>query len=174
MRTCGASSTVFDPGVLRGRGFGQIYCVAARPGHVRGNHRHHRKFESFVAISGRGQLVCWINAQRSPEEDPQAISVPLDGAHPERVIVLPGAFHRVVPEGNDILIFLALTDEKFNPDDPDTEPWPAPIDWGQVYLDRNDPIGDSPQMDHFGRSGTVPNRVILGHSGTDLSALGGR
>ena len=29
-------------------------------------------------------------------------------------------------------------------------------------------------MDHFGRSGTVPNRVILGHSGTDLSALGGR
>ena len=117
---------IFDPGVLRGRGFGQIYCVAARPGHVRGNHRHHRKIETFVAISGRGRLVCWVDAKRRPEEDPQAITIPLDGAHPERVIVLPGAFHRVVPEGNDILIFLALTDEKFNPDDPDTEPWPAP------------------------------------------------
>ncbi|HAH95380.1 MAG TPA: hypothetical protein DCL69_00580 [Firmicutes bacterium] len=124
---------IFDPGVLMGRGFGQIYCVVARPGHIRGNHRHHRKIETFVAINGRGQLVCWVDAQCEPQEDPQAVTVPLDGTRPERIIVLPGVFHRVVPEGDadagggdandDALIFLALTDEKFNPDDPDTEPW---------------------------------------------------
>lgn len=120
---------IFDPGVLRGRGFGQIYCVAARPGHMRGNHRHHRKIETFVAISGRGQLICWVDARCGPEEDPQAMTIPLDGAHPERIIVLPGVFHRVVPEdvagadGDGLLTFLALTDEKFDPGDPDTEPW---------------------------------------------------
>ena len=121
---------IFDPGVLRGRGFGQIYCVAARPGHVRGNHRHHRKIETFVAIKGRGQLICWVDARCEPQDDPRAISVPLDGAHPERIIVLPGVFHRVVPDddadsadGDSALTFLALTDEKFNPDDPDPEPW---------------------------------------------------
>lgn len=114
---------IFDPEVLRGRGFGQVYCVAARTGHVRGNHRHHRKIETFVAINGRGHLICWVDGQCEPEEDAQAVTIPLDCAHPERIIVLPGVFHRVVPEGEDGLTFLALTDEKFNPDDPDTEPW---------------------------------------------------
>jgi hypothetical protein len=43
-----------------------------------------------------------------------------------------------------------------------------PIDWGQVYLGQNDPIGDSPRSGHFERLGTVPNQIILYHSGTDL------
>lgn len=101
------------------RTFGEIYISWAEPGAVKANHYHERTTEWFCLLRGRARLVL---------EDPNTGArqeVSLDARRPVVVTVPPGIAHALVNEGNERADLLAYADRPYDPEDPDTVPYPV-------------------------------------------------
>lgn len=94
--------------------FGQIFVSVATPGHVRGNHYHHRKIEWFCVPSGTGLLL--LKELETGEEQ----KITLGENAPKTVKITPGVVHAIKNIGDKDMVLLVYVNEEFNPADPDT------------------------------------------------------
>lgn len=99
---------------VRARSEGQMFASLTRPGVVRGNHFHTRKFERFLVVQGRAI----VRLRRIL--DGRVVTVPLDGATPSFVDIPTFTTHNIENVGDADLLTLFWTDEHFTPGDPDT------------------------------------------------------
>jgi UDP-2-acetamido-2,6-beta-L-arabino-hexul-4-ose reductase len=83
---------------------------------TKGNHWHHTKAEKFVVVSGEGI----IRFRLVGTDD--VIEYPVSGDHIEAVDIPPGYTHHIENVGSDDLVTFIWTNERFNPDKPDTYP----------------------------------------------------
>ena len=93
---------------------GQAFFSVTRPGVVRGNHYHTRKFERFAVVSGSA-LICMRRIGTS-----RVIEYPVSGDEPS-CVDLPVLFtHNIENTGKNDLLTLFWTNEFFDPQNPDT------------------------------------------------------
>jgi mannose-6-phosphate isomerase-like protein (cupin superfamily) len=85
---------------------GQIYVFSIKPGKVRGKHYHKMKKEWFCVIQGSG-----IIKVDGKEHKVKAF---------DKVYIPPNAYHEVTNTGKALLVAVAYSSEKYNPDNPDT------------------------------------------------------
>ena len=102
--------------ILRTPNSGQFSVFTAQPGMTRGNHYHHRKAEKFVVVEG--EAIIRMRHISSNE----TIAIPLCGAKPTIVDVVPGWCHNITNTGSTVLVALLWASEIFDPDRPDTIP----------------------------------------------------
>ena len=94
--------------------FGQVYIFVAHPGIMRGNHYHKRKTEYFCFLQGSGELLL----EDIKTKEVQVIK--LSDKNLQVVKINPNIAHKVVNTGTKELHVIALIDEVFNENDPDT------------------------------------------------------
>jgi UDP-2-acetamido-2,6-beta-L-arabino-hexul-4-ose reductase len=99
---------------LAAQRFGQIYVFTSKPGQVKGNHVHSRKWEYFLAVRGKGLLTA-LEMRTGARE-----SVTLDAGDPCVAILRPGVAHAVKNDGAEELVVVAYVSEEFDPVDSDT------------------------------------------------------
>lgn len=99
-------------------GFGQVYVFTGCPGSVKGNHYHTRKTEWFCVIGGEGELIL-CDRERQRRE-----CITLNGNRPTVVTISVGVAHAIRNLGDTELVVLAYITEPYNPEDPDTYPFP--------------------------------------------------
>jgi len=91
--------------------FGDSYILSSIPGVVRGNHFHKRTTEWFCLIKGKGCLGL--------KKGEQVDFINLDDKNFKLIEIPPGISHAIKNTGDEIMIFFAYADERFNPDDDD-------------------------------------------------------
>ena len=91
--------------------FGDSYIVSSIPGVVRGNHFHKRTTEWFCLIKGKGCLGL--------KKGEQVDFINLDDKNFKLIEIPPGIAHAIKNTGDEVMIFFAYADERFNPDDDD-------------------------------------------------------
>lgn len=94
----------------------EIHLVAARPGAVRGNHRHRRRRE-VVLVQGTGP---WQLAWRPPGGDTALRTFREPGAI--LLAIEPETPHAIKNLGDDDLVIVSCSSGHHDPDDPDVEP----------------------------------------------------
>ena len=95
-------------------GMRQIYLTVSKRGAVRGNHYHIRKTEWFCVVRGEAKLVLKNN------KSGQRKTLVLSGDEPQTVSIPPNIVHAIQNTGDDDMYMIAITNETFNPNDPDT------------------------------------------------------
>lgn len=91
-----------------------IYFSVSKSGAVRGDHHHKRKVEWFCVVKGRAKLIVEdINTNEKKE-------VILDSEKPTIVKIPPYVKHQIKNIGRGRMYLIAVTNEVFDPDDPDT------------------------------------------------------
>ena len=93
------------------RNFGDSYVISSIPGVVRGNHFHKRTTEWFCLIKGKGCLGL--------KKGEQVDFIDLDDKNFKLIEIPPGIAHAIKNTGDDVMIFFAYADERFNPEDDD-------------------------------------------------------
>lgn len=94
----------------------QVYFSKSNPGAVRGNHYHKRKVEWFMIPYGKTRL--FLKDNETGEEQKLILSED----KPTIVKMYPGVSHAIQNIGNGESMLIAITNEVFNPEDPDTYP----------------------------------------------------
>jgi UDP-2-acetamido-2,6-beta-L-arabino-hexul-4-ose reductase len=100
--------------ILRLAGGGQIFFSTTRPGVIRGNHFHTRKFEWFCVL--RGEAV--IRIRRVGDERVREFRV--SGESPEFISIPALHTHQIENVGDEDLLTMFWCNEIFQPADPDT------------------------------------------------------
>jgi len=94
--------------------FGQVFVSKTKPGITRGNHWHHTKVEKFLVVQG-----CATIFFRKIDSD-NIIEYKVSGDK-LRVLDIPAGYtHSITNTGTDEVITLFWSDERFNPQSPDT------------------------------------------------------
>lgn len=93
---------------------GQFFASTTKPGVVRGNHYHTKKFERFTVIQGKAEI-----ALRRLLTD-KIIKFKVNGKQPVFVDMPTFCAHNIKNIGKEDLITLFWSDEIFNPNDTDT------------------------------------------------------
>ena len=97
---------------------GQVTLVEIAPGQTRGCHRHPSTNEQFVFLSGRG----WLHLELQNDGVKASLAVGGD----LRVFDIPaGRGHAVEAGPDEPLGLLYWSDQQYDADDPDVEPWPC-------------------------------------------------
>lgn len=111
----------FDEQEFIDRNKGQFYCFTIKPGKVRGQHYHKKKWEWFVCVSGS----CKLLMKSSNEVEVHR----LDSAFPKRIGIKPGISHTLENDTNTPTIMLSYSSKPFNSSEPDT--FKDEFDWEQ-------------------------------------------
>jgi UDP-2-acetamido-2,6-beta-L-arabino-hexul-4-ose reductase len=93
---------------------GQVSVNISKPGITKGNHWHHTKNEKFLVVSGTGV----IRFRKVDSEE--VLEYFVSGDKLEVVDIPTGYAHNITNIGERDLITLMWTNEKYNPDMPDT------------------------------------------------------
>lgn len=101
------------------REFGEIYVSWAEPGAVKANHYHEETTEWFFLLAGEADLFL----EHLETGERQVIHLSPD--EPVVVTVPPGVAHAFVNRGTSSAHLLAYADRPYNPDNPDTIPYPV-------------------------------------------------
>ena len=99
------------------RGVKDIHVMTLLPGHIRGDHYHVRRREAIVVVYRNEWSLFWDMGENT---EVQCQSFSDSGA--VLIGVEPGASHAIRNDGADQLQIIALSDEAFDPSDPDTFP----------------------------------------------------
>lgn len=91
-----------------------IFFSVTKPGMTRGNHYHKRKVEWFCVIRGKAKLILKDNRTK------KRIELVLKGENPTTVKILPGISHAIQNIGDEDMYLVSITNEVFDPSDPDT------------------------------------------------------
>jgi len=94
--------------------FGQLHVSVAYPGKVRGNHYHTRKVEWFCVPTGSGLLLL------KDRETGETREVRMGVNNLKTIKIEPGAIHAIKNVGEEDMVLLVYSNEKFDPEDPDT------------------------------------------------------
>lgn len=94
-----------------------FFVSKSKPEVIRGNHYHLRKSEWFYVLQGK----CIFFVEDIKTKRRQEITV--DGSDSIAVNIGPNKSHAFKNIGNDEMILLALVNEIFDKDDPDTYPY---------------------------------------------------
>lgn len=100
--------------LVKSNEFGQIFVSKTNPGITRGNHYHHTKVEKFIVINGKAEIKF-----RHITSD-EVITYEVNGEDLTVLDIPPGYTHSIVNVGDDEVITLFWSNEKFNPNKPDT------------------------------------------------------
>lgn len=101
---------------------GQVSINIARPGNIRGQHWHNKKWEIFIVVSGHG-LIQERKVGTNPETSkPYPVhSFEVSGEEMKAVIMLPGYTHSITNlEQDRDLVTVMWANEAFDPAKPDT------------------------------------------------------
>ncbi len=101
------------------REFGEIYISWASPGAVKANHYHEETTEWFFLLAGEADLVLVY----PPTGERQTVH--LESETPVVVTVPPGVAHALVNTGSSVAHLMAYADRPYDPDHPDTIPYPV-------------------------------------------------
>ena len=107
-----ARGSLFE--MLKHHSAGQFFASTTKPGAVRGNHYHTRKFERFAVIQGKAEI-----ALRRILTD-KVIRFKVNGNQPVFVDMPTFYTHNIKNIGRKNLLTLFWSDEIFNPADADT------------------------------------------------------
>lgn len=88
------------------------HVVWTLPGHVRGNHVHHKTTETLVVVGPA--LVCW-------EEDGMRQDRHVPEGRAWRFVFPPGVPHAIQNTGSSPIVMIAFTDQLHDPVHPDTQ-----------------------------------------------------
>lgn len=101
---------------------GQVSINITRPGNIRGQHWHNKKWEIFIVVSGHGLIQerkIGINSETGREYEVREFEV--YGEEMKAVIMLPGYSHNIINlEKDRDLITVMWANEIFNQNHPDT------------------------------------------------------
>ncbi|MHB8868328.1 MAG: polysaccharide biosynthesis C-terminal domain-containing protein [Thermoleophilia bacterium] len=99
--------------------FGQLFVSRTAPGVTRGNHYHHTKVEKFLVVEGEA-VIRFRDVRGGP-----LVEHRVDG-HEFRVVdIPPGLSHSIENVGAGELVTLFWANEVFDPERPDTHPFPV-------------------------------------------------
>lgn len=102
---------------LMGQNFGEVYITTAHPGIIKANHYHMDTDEWFCIIKGTAKLVL------EDIESGETKEIIL-GTERFRIIKVPKKIaHAVKNIGDDLMYLLAIADQPYDNDDPDTYPY---------------------------------------------------
>ncbi len=100
-------------------GLGQLFVSRTVPGVTRGNHYHHTKVEKFLVVEGKA-VIRFRDVRGGT-----VVEHRVDG-HDFRVLdIPPGLSHSIENVGAGELVTLFWANEVFDPDHPDTYPFPV-------------------------------------------------
>lgn len=104
------------------REFGQCFLTTAKPGIVKGNHWHYRKYELFYLV--KGQATLYFKDLETQEE----LEIILSDEEPKIVLIPPKLLHAIKNTGEEDFYLLVYTDKQsmeWDKDDADTvyEKW---------------------------------------------------
>ena len=85
---------------------GQVYAFSINPGKTRGKHYHKRKKEWFCILEGGGTLVVGNERHTVSKHD--------------KIYIPPNQYHELANTGKTLMIAIAFSNEKYDPEDPDT------------------------------------------------------
>ena len=102
--------------------FGEIYVTVAHPAAVKGAHYHEHCTEWFCVIRGYAKLVLFD--RRTQER----LEITMGEENMVRVRVPPHVAHAVKNIGDDLMYLLAYADREYDPQHPDTIPFPLDFD----------------------------------------------
>lgn len=91
-----------------------IYLTVSKAGAIRGNHYHTRKTEWFCVMQGEAKLTLEDNKSGEIKE------LILSGDEPQTVSIPANVTHVVQNIGSGDMYMLAISDEVFDQNDPDT------------------------------------------------------
>ena len=100
--------------IIIGQESWEIHVVSARPGKVRGNHYHTRKWEQLRVVTGSG-LLRVRNIDTGEEQD-----ISLGENDLKAVSIAPGIAHAIKNIGSSDMVVQVYCSEKYDPADPDT------------------------------------------------------
>jgi len=110
---------ILQRGRIQGQAeFGELYLSAARPGRVRGGHYHEQTTEWFCLLQGSGTLSLADVDTRERRD------LALRADTPQTVRIGPRVAHAIRCEGEEACLLLAYADRAYDPEEPDTVPWP--------------------------------------------------
>jgi len=93
---------------------GQVSINISKPGIVKGNHWHHTKNEKFIVVSGKGVI------RFRKIEETEIIEYLVSGDKLQVVDIPPGYTHNIENLGNNDMVTIMWSNEKFDSDKPDT------------------------------------------------------
>ena len=100
--------------ILQNEKINAITRLTIKKGKVRGNHYHTRKVEWFCVPTGTGQLLL-------KDRETGKISEVMMGVDDLKTIRIdPGTLHAIKNVGEEDMVLLVYSNEKFDPEDPDT------------------------------------------------------
>jgi dTDP-4-dehydrorhamnose 3,5-epimerase-like enzyme len=88
------------------REFGQCFLTTAKPGIIKGGHRHREKYELFYLV--RGQALVTFQDMVSG----QKTEVKLSDSKPQVLLIPPGPMHWIKNTGEDDFYLMIYTDKK--------------------------------------------------------------
>lgn len=91
-----------------------IHFSILKPGFIRGGHYHKRKTEWFCIVKGKVKLI--LNKLNSNEKK----EIMLSDNNPMIVKITPHIRHTIENIGTEDVYLIAIVNEVFNPNDPDT------------------------------------------------------
>ena len=94
--------------------FGQLHVSVAYPGKVRGIHYHTRKVEWFCVPTGKGLLLL------KDRETGDICEIMMGVDDLKTIRIDPGMIHAIKNVGEGDMVLLVYSNEKFDPEDPDT------------------------------------------------------
>lgn len=94
-----------------------FFVSTSKPGVIRGNHYHLRKSEWFCVIEGKCKLVVEDVKTKERKE------IIIEGENNFIIKMVPGKAHSFTNIGKGQMILLALINEVFDKNDPDTYPY---------------------------------------------------
>jgi len=104
--------------ILKNTDFGQFSFFTILPNNKRGGHFHQTKVEKFLVVKGD---ACFKFRHVISDE---RYEIQVSGKDGRVVETIPGWAHEVINVGEDVLICVLWANEVFNPDNPDTIPFP--------------------------------------------------
>lgn len=104
---------------LKQPGFGQLFVSRTSTGVTRGNHYHHTKVEKFLVVEGEA-VIRFRDVRGGP-----LVEHRVDGREFRVLDIPPGLSHSIENVGAGELVTLFWANEVFDPDHPDTYPFPV-------------------------------------------------
>lgn len=95
---------------------GQFSVNISKPHITKGNHWHHTKCEKFIVINGKGA----IRFRKIGEPEAEVIEYIVSGEKIEVVDIPAGYTHNIENLGDSDMVTLMWTNERFDPERPDT------------------------------------------------------
>jgi len=87
-----------------------VHLASIKPGALRGNHYHLRRREAIVVLPGTRWSLHWDEGQNSTAQHRE-----FDGGSAVLLLISPDASHAMRNDGENILWFLAISSEAYDP-----------------------------------------------------------